>query len=99
MLESTPAHDLYIATTTSSAAMTCTAGLGTEKVTFVNFCWNDESSVARICGTLMGGGTTGGVNVNEATATSLVPMNPATVTVHWIATPGAPAPVSGGQPK
>jgi len=47
----------------------------------------------------MGGETTSGANVNEATATSLVPMNPATVTVHWIATPGAPAPVSGGQPK
>ncbi len=50
--------------------MTCTAGLGAEKVTSVSFCWNDESNYARICGTLMGGGTSGGVNVNEATATS-----------------------------
>jgi len=79
--------------------MTCTAGLGAEKVTSVSFCWNDESNCARICGTLMGGGTSGGVNVNEATATPLVLMNPATVTVHSIATPGAPAPVSAGQPK
>lgn len=42
----------------------------------------------------MGGRIIGGLKVNEVTATTLVSDQPATVTVHWTATPATPAPVS-----